>query len=376
MTIRNVLIVGGGIAGLTAATALARCGVSVEVVELYGRPLGAGITLLHRAIDGLHEIGVLDRFIEHGVQRGPSDVWFYYDRAGDPLPTAPLPPAPAMELPAGILIARPTMARILQDAATGAGATIRTGVGLQGLEQSADSVTATLTDGSERSYDLVVGADGIRSTTRSLIMRDEVVPRYSGITMFRWLISDIPDVGPVGFYQHERTLVVLMRLRDGRIYLATGRAYGDRPGRIEPDEARRIVREHLGLFTAPLLAELRRHLTDDVELLVNDYDWLLAPNPWYRGRVLLIGDAAHSTTANLGYGGGMAIEDGAVLGQEVAAGGATEEVLERFMKRRFERARLVVNTSVELGDMLFRGDPVADQNALRARALEALAAPY
>jgi 2-polyprenyl-6-methoxyphenol hydroxylase-like FAD-dependent oxidoreductase len=105
-------------------------------------------------------------------------------------------------------------------------------------------------------------------------------------------------------------------------------------------------------------------------------DWLLLPEPWYRGRVVLIGDAAHATTAHLASGGGMAIEDAVVLGQEVAAGGAVHETLQRFMARRFERVRLVVDTSVELGRMMGRGDPVPAQNALRGTAMAALASPY
>jgi 2-polyprenyl-6-methoxyphenol hydroxylase-like FAD-dependent oxidoreductase len=122
--------------------------------------------------------------------------------------------------------------------------------------------------------------------------------------------------------------------------------------------------------------ELRKRLTDDETLIVNDYDWLLTPNPWYRGRVLLIGDAAHATTAHLASGGGMAIEDAAVLGQEVAGGGSLDEMLERFMQRRFERVRLVVETSVELGRMLDRGESVQATNQVRGRAMGVLASPY
>jgi 2-polyprenyl-6-methoxyphenol hydroxylase-like FAD-dependent oxidoreductase len=187
----------------------------------------------------------------------------------------------------------------------------------------------------------------------------------------------VPDVGPLGFYQAEGRLIVVHRLRDGSVYLATGRHYGDEPpGFLQPDQARQIMRENLAPFSAPLLVELKKHLTDDATIIVNDYNWLLTPNPWNRGRVLLIGDAAHATTATLASGGGMAIEDAAVLGEEVAAGGSVDEVLDRFMKRRFERARLVVETSVELDRMLHRGDPIPPQNELRAHAMGVLASPY
>jgi 2-polyprenyl-6-methoxyphenol hydroxylase-like FAD-dependent oxidoreductase len=373
-SIGNVLIVGGGIAGLTAANALARQGVTCEVVELYDRPVGAAITLLNRAIDGLHEIGVLDRFIEEGMTRSPQEMFTYYDAAGNPVPTPPMPPRPPSDLPPGIIIYRPTMMDILREHAEKAGVPVRRGVGLARLEQAPDSVTATLTDGTERSCDLLLGADGIRSTTRQQLWGDEVVPTYSGQTMFRWVVDGVPDVGPPGFYQAKHLLVVL-RLRDGRLYLATGRDYPDRP-RIDAAEARRTVRGFMEEFTAPIVMELRKRLTDDQTLIVNDYDWLLTPNPWYRGRVLLIGDAAHATTAHLASGGGMAIEDAAVLGQEVAAGGSLDEMLERFMQRRFERVRLVVETSVELGRMLDRGESVQATNQVRGRAMGVLASPY
>ncbi|MGW0193926.1 FAD-dependent monooxygenase [Nonomuraea sp. NPDC003201] len=373
-TIQNALIVGGGIAGLTAAASLARLGVSVDLVELTDRPAGAAITLLNRAVDGLAEIGVLDRFLDEGLAVSPQDLFRYFDANGEPIPTPPMPPRPPSSLPHGILIHRQTVASILRGAAEAAGVTVRIGVGLAALEQLEDSVTATLTDRSSGSYDLVVGADGVRSTTRSLIIGDSVTPVYSGVTMFRCIVDEVPDVGPVGFYESEH-LNVTLRLRDGRVYLATGRSYAQRP-RFGPAEARRIVRENLQGFTAPLQRALQERLTEDTRIIINDYDWLMAPAPWYRGRVLLIGDAAHATTAHLASGGGMAIEDGVVLGQELAAGGPVEDVLQRFMARRFDRTRLVVETSVDLDRMQRRGEPIAAQNQMRARAMNALARPY
>src|SRR5919112_2729863 len=181
-SIRNVLIVGGGIAGLTAATALGRQGVSCDVLELYGHAAGAAITIQNRAVDGLQEIGVLDRFLKAGVPRSPQDFFAYYDAAGTPIATPPMPPRPRDELPQAIVIHRVPLARILREAAAGAGVNVQVGLSILGLSENPDSVTATLTDGTERSYDLVVGADGVRSATRSLVYGDEVVPRYSGTT--------------------------------------------------------------------------------------------------------------------------------------------------------------------------------------------------
>ena len=136
------------------------------------------------------------------------------------------------------------------------------------------------------------------------------------------------------------------------------------------------MRENLEQFDAPLTRELLERLDDSSRIVVNDYRWLMLPDPWYRGRVLVIGDAAHATTAHLSSGGAMAIEDAVVLGEEVATGGSVSDVLVRFMQRRFERARLVVETSVQIGEMLVGGVPVAEQNAVRGRALGALRQPY
>jgi len=375
-SVQNVLVVGGGIAGLTAAAALGRQGGAVEVLELHGEPAGAAVTIQNRAIDALAELGLLDRFLEEGLPRTQQDVFRYFDAAGNAVPTPPMPPEPQGGLPQAVVIHRVALARVLREGAEAAGATIRNGMTITGLVQNGDSVTATLSDGSERTVDLVVGADGVRSVTRGLVFGDEVVPQYTGATMFRWVVDGVPDVGLPGFYQAGGVLNVTLRLRDGSLYLATGRNYASKPGRFSQEEARRIVAENLEAFSAPLMVAMRERLTDDARIVVNDYDWLLARDPWHSGRVLVIGDAAHATTAFLASGGGMAIEDGVVLGDEVGAGGSVDEILERFMKRRFERARLVVETSVEIGEMFDRGDPVSEQNALRGRALGALKSPY
>ncbi len=374
-SITSTLIVGGGIAGLTAAIALGRQGIACDIVELRGEPAGAAITIQNRAINAMQDLGLLDQLLEAGAVRKQSEIFRYVDRNGELIPTPPMPPEPEGGLPSAVVIHRNDLARILRTAAQEAGAVIHDGCTISTLTQDDDAVTATLSTGEERHYDLVLAADGVASTTRSMVFGDVVVPKYSGTTMFRWVVPGIPDVGPTGFYQAGSTLVVLVRLRDGSLYLATGREY-DEPPRFDQDDARRIVRENLEQFDAPLTNEMLKHLDDSSRVVVNDYRWLLLQDPWYRGRVLAIGDAAHATTAHLSSGGAMAIEDAVVLGEELAAGGELPEVLARFMERRFERARLVVETSVQIGEMLVSGAPGAEQNAVRGRALGALRQPY
>ena len=100
------------------------------------------------------------------------------------------------------------------------------------------------------------------------------------------------------------------------------------------------------------------------------------PAPWYRGRILLIGDAAHATTPHIAYGAGMAIEDSVVLADELRRNGTVEAALEAFMRRRFDRCRLVVETSWQLSE--WEVDPPEDpglHHQLVGRALGALAQP-
>jgi len=104
--------------------------------------------------------------------------------------------------------------------------------------------------------------------------------------------------------------------------------------------------------------------------------WLLMPPPWYRGRVLLIGDAAHATTPQLAMGGAIALEDGIVLGEVLAAEGDLDTALEKFMDRRHERCRMVVQNSVQLSEWEKNAaDNQEDAGRLQNESFAALAAP-
>lgn len=374
MSIKKALIVGGGLAGLTAAVSLGREGVSCELVELKKEPTGAAITIQNRAIDALESLGLLEEFLEIGLPVKQKDLFRYIDRNGEIMPTPPMPPEPEGGLPSAVIVHRAAFRELLQKAAGDAGANLRYGETITDLRDEGDRVAVTFSDGTSDEFDLVVAADGVKSHTRGRVFGDAPTPEYTGTTMFRWVVPGIPDVGPTGFHQAS-SLIVILRLRDGSVYLATGRHY-DAPRHFTPGEARQVMRENLAEFDAPLTRALLERLDDDARIVVNDYNWVLLPEPWHRGRVVVIGDAAHATTAHLASGGGMAIEDAVVLGEEIRAGGTVDDTLQRFMQRRFERAKLVVETSVEIGEMQKRGEPVADQNAMRGRAMATLKSPY
>jgi 2-polyprenyl-6-methoxyphenol hydroxylase-like FAD-dependent oxidoreductase len=102
---------------------------------------------------------------------------------------------------------------------------------------------------------------------------------------------------------------------------------------------------------------------------------LLQPDPWFRGRVVLIGDAAHATTPHLASGAGMAIEDGIVLVDELQSQPTVAAALESLMVRRFDRCRLVIENSVKLGQIEMTHGSPAEHTRLMSEALGVLRQP-
>ena len=120
----------------------------------------------------------------------------------------------------------------------------------------------------------------------------------------------------------------------------------------------------------------RAALGPDSQIVYRPLEWLLLPDPWYKGRIVLIGDAAHATTPHMASGAGLAVEDGVALADELAKTDDVAAALRLFMDRRFERAKLVVETSVRQGEMEITGADRAQLTGLLAATTKALALPY
>src|SRR5262249_44692215 len=129
-------------------------------------------------------------------------------------------------------------------------------------------------------------------------------------------------------------------------------------------------------FGAPVVAYAREHITDPRKVDYRPMNAFLLPPPWYRGRTLVIGDAAHTTTPHLATGAGIAIEDAVVLAELLAEELPASELLDKFMARRFDRCRLVVETAVKLGEMeKDKSIPIEAHFELMMRTFRQLAAP-
>ncbi len=372
--VATALMVGGGIAGLSAALALGRVGVTCDVVELADFHLGASLGISGRAADALVELGVYDEVyatgtpFEFGSTRASMS-----DAAGRLISPGPQRPQwPGART--GIGVYRPVFLQILEDAAQRAGATIRKGLTVETIEDEADASLVTFKNGEQRRYDLVVGADGIGSHTRALLFPEAPKPAYSGQMSIRWMAPG-PKIDPEGWYKGPIGRLGFYYLPQGMVYMP---AVIDAPEgtRLTKAEVYTLVKELLDTYTAPAVVELRKRLTPDADLICRPFEWIFLSDTWHRGRNILIGDAAHATTAHMGMGGGMALEDSAVLAQCVSSAPTLANAFESFMERRLPRARKVVETSVALSRLEQAGAPQSENVTLMQSAFQALAQPY
>jgi 2-polyprenyl-6-methoxyphenol hydroxylase-like FAD-dependent oxidoreductase len=371
--IRRALVVGGGPAGATAAIALGRVGIETLVVESEdkARPVGIGFALQNSPLRALHHLGLLDAVVEHGFPHEAVNICAPDGTIVHRIITEPLVP----DTPSLVAIPRVTMAEILDDAVNRTpGAEIRYRTTFAALRLDGDQVEAELTDGTTERFDLVIGADGLHSAVREQFFPDSPEPRLARQVIWRASAPRPPeadryllhDLGPGG-----RAAVV--PISDDEVYL--WRLHRDDGSPRPPQEQRlQFFRERLAPFggVIPIVAERIRPESIDYRSL----QALLVAPPWYRGRVVLIGDAAHTTTPHIAYGAGVAIEDSVVLAEELSRTDDLDTALETFMRRRFDRCKLVVESSLQLSE--WEVDPPEDRSQhqqLIGRALGALSQP-
>lgn len=361
----NVLIVGAGTSGPALAILLARAGVSVDVVEIKPEitALGSGITLQGNALRVLRDLGVWDEVVAHGF---PFNSLGFRAPDGTLLAEVPDSRTGGADLPATVGMYRPDLARILAKAVTDAGARIRYGVTVESFEDLGESVRVTFTDGTTGDYDLVVGADGIRSTIRRMIGID-VEPRPVGMGIWR-----VHTRRPEGI---ERTDLIY----GGPCYIAgycptgpdTMYAYlveDPRPRESITDEDKpRIMRELAAGYGWPW-TEIRETITDPDRINYTWFETLLVESPWNRGRVVLIGDAVHACPPTLAQGAAQCLEDAVVLAELLLAADRLDQALfDAFTERRLPRVRAVVEGSLQITEWQLKRDPNADVAAVAGR---------
>jgi 2-polyprenyl-6-methoxyphenol hydroxylase-like FAD-dependent oxidoreductase len=348
MGVERVLVVGGGIGGLSSTIALRRAGVAVDVVELNPKwdVYGVGIIQPGNAIRALDQLGLGEQAIAQGFAIQGSTF-----RAGDGtvLGSVPAPPLLGDRYPGMNGITRPRLHRIFQDAVRESGAEVKLGVTVESLTQDDDGVDVTLTDGSSGRYDLLVGADGINSLVRRRVFPDAPEPEYTGQVVWRHNFPKPPELETLDTYVGTRGKAGLVPLAPDLMYMFVIERWPEDDLDVPDERLAETLRERLAGYGS-VIGELRDgQITEESEIVYRPVYSLLVPSPWFRGRIALVGDAAHATSPHVGQGAAMAIEDAVVLTEEVTSSDDLPGALDRFMTRRFERCKRIWEISRQLG---------------------------
>jgi 2-polyprenyl-6-methoxyphenol hydroxylase-like FAD-dependent oxidoreductase len=366
----KVLIVGGGIAGLTSAIALGKRGYDVEVIERdpSWTVYGVGIIQQSNVVRAVAELGILDDYLDAGFAFNHVEVYLPNGQQVARIPA----PSLAEGYPASVGIGRPALHKVLGDRAVQAGARIRLGVTVNTLSDDGQGVDVVFSDGSQGRYDFAIGADGLYSATRQAIFPDAPRPEPTGQSVWRYNFDRAEEVTSLCAYEGP-TGVGLVPLSATRMYMyvTTPEAADKRFAREGLAEA---MRQRL-VGAAPRIAALAEGITDDDEVVYKPLEWLLLTGDWHKGRVVLIGDAVHATTPHLGQGAGMAIEDSLVLADELAKAPTPEAAFLAFRDRRFERCRYIVEKSRAIGDAQLGKGPPADTASASREMFQVVAQP-
>lgn len=373
--VEKVLVVGGGVGGLSTTIALRRAGYAVDVVEKNPAwdVYGVGIIQPGNALRALNELGLAHEAVENGCPMYGDTTW---DASGQILFADHDWPAMIEGLPPGNGITRPALHRILQSHVLGSGADVRTGVTFASIEDGDGGVRVVTTDGEQRDYDLVVGADGLNSEVRSAVFDSAIKPTYTGQVCWRYNLPRIEGLNKIFVYIGETGTAGFCPLSSELMYMLTiEKPPEGAPVRLPKEGLAAVYRERLAQFGGPI-AEHRELIVDDEAVVYRPVDTVLLPRPWYRGRVVLLGDAAHATSPHCGQGAAQAIEDGIVLTQELDRHDDLQAALAAWEERRYDRCRMVKEGSEAIGKWEIDHSQPIDPVAKRQEVTEAAMAPF
>ena len=343
----KVLIIGAGMAGMTLGIALKRNGQDCEIVEI--RPAltepGTGITLQGPALRALQSVGALGECIARGF---PQSFFKTCDAEGNVTGTVDLPNLLGAPYPATIGIMRQSVHEVLAAQLQALAVPIRLGTTIAALTQSESVVEVVLSDGTRSIFDLVVGADGANSAVRGLIVGTDPRPHYTGQMNWRATVSRPEEVRGRYSYFGPTINSGFNPISENEMYIYLLQNAPERP-RWRDEELPEILRGLLAEFGG-VLGRARDQVQDPQKIICRPVYSMIMPPPWHRGCVLVIGDAAHVTTPQLASGATIAIEDAVVLARHLQTPEPIEVALSDFTRSRYERCRMVVENSEQLGE--------------------------
>lgn len=352
-TTKTFAILGGGIGGLTLAIALQRKNIDVAVYEgaPQWKPLGAGLGLAGNAVKAFQEIGIDQDVLREG--RVIKKV-VIRNKSGKALMSTD---SEEMSRKYGAVnnftIHRADLHNVLISKLKPG--TVRLDKACVDFSQSDDGVIINFKDGSMAKADYIIAADGIHSVARKKLLSDAKT-RYAGYTCWRAVTNNLP----AGFNPDETsetwgqgTRVGIVPLTQDRVYwfVCVNAAANDPMMRsLAPIDLHSFVKD----FHAPI-PELIRRTTN---VIWNDIIDIEPINQFAFERVVLMGDAAHATTPNMGQGACMAIEDAAILAHLIETHSDAVEAFKIFEAKRIRRTTKIVNDSWQLGKMAQWENPI------------------
>ncbi|MFD4872430.1 FAD-dependent oxidoreductase [Streptomyces sp. NPDC058420] len=367
----TVLVIGGGASGNAITILLRRAGMNVDLIEArpdWNATTGSGITLQGNALRVLRELGVWKQVEASGYAFGSLGVTA---PDGTVLFVAEDIRTGGEDLPATLGMQRPQLQRILIDAVRASGAGIRLGTTAETLDQDADGVSVRFSDDTTGRYDLVIAADGLGSATRAAIgVTDK--PEPTGMAIWRIAAPRPASVTRTDLaYGGPAYIAGYCPTGGDTLYAYLVEACRDRTA-IDPaayaDEMRRLAQGYGGVWP-----EITAHITDPRKVNYTWFDRLLVEGSWHRGRVVLVGDAAHCCPPTLAQGAAMSLEDAVVLAELLSMGRDWgDELLQAYYDRRIPRVRTVVEASVQIGQWQLDGVRDADMAGLIGRTMTLL----
>lgn len=344
---KKILIVGAGIGGLCTGVALARIGVEVDIIDIKpdNSVPGVGWGLRTNGLRALREIGLLEPTLALGF---PTPPLSYYDRNGRHV--VDIPYGRQFDgMPNNVQLPRLGFLEMASAHALEAGCSIKMATTAVDIEQDADGVTVELSDGSSRRYDLVLGFDGINSSIRRYLFGEKYVPTPSGGVAWRAPVRAPETLKGAVFCHGFGGKVGFVPLAGGMMYVIVTHHEPGRP-RHDPAAFPELMyqRARAMMGDSVFMADEIESLRTAANVAYTPLDTVMVPYPWHRGRVMIMGDAAHAMTPYLGSGAAMAIEDGVVFAQLLQSDDTLYDVQTKFMARRYPRVKTVWDISLQM----------------------------
>ena len=339
----KITIIGGGIAGLTTAIALNKIGIEATIFEASPeiKALGAGLVLAANAMQAYKKIGISAEIIEKGRL---VPAFIIYDQEGKVVTKTDSQANTEKYGADNFTIHRAHLHQLLLSKINPNSITANKRA--THILQNGTKITVTFHDGSTHETDYLIVSDGIHSPIRKQLLPNSE-PRYAGYTCWRAVIDN------TNLKLTETSETWGLKGRMGLVPLANNKIYWfaciNAPQNDPTMKAFKVadLQAVFKDFHAPIPSVLAE--TKDENLLWNDIIDLKPIHQYAFGNIVLIGDAAHATTPNMGQGACQAIEDAVVLADEIKQNATIEAAFKAFEKRRLKRTHYVVNTSWALG---------------------------